>query len=261
MSDCAEPSERAKNISSSSHLALGEGRRMPCLICGVSFEQSSTRGRRQIYCGRKCNRRACEIRRSIAKQAARQASAHPCKQCGGPVEVKTRGPVPKVCSSFCDEVLRGMRRPAPLPPMVCALPDCVRIFVPVHDHQRCCSERHGKMLYNRESRADGRQKTDPWNDRRRDSYHRRRALKKGATSGGPVRLAEVAMRDRRRCHLCGSSVDLARVWPDPMSPSLDHLVPLTRGGPHAPENVRLAHLRCNVAKGNRGGGEQLLLIG
>lgn len=42
---------------------------------------------------------------------------------------------------------------------------------------------------------------------------------------------------------------------------MDHVIPLTKGGNHELANVRLAHLRCNVSKGNRGGNEQLLLIG
>jgi hypothetical protein len=38
--------------------------------------------------------------------------------------------------------------------------------------------------------------------------------------------------------------------PDRMSVSLDHVVPLSRGGSHSWENVRCAHLSCNVAKGS-----------
>jgi 5-methylcytosine-specific restriction endonuclease McrA len=116
------------------------------------------------------------------------------------------------------------------------------------------------MLYNREARAAGQQRTE-WNDRRRDHYHRRKALKKGASTGRPVRLAEIAERDGWRCSLCKKAVNPAVKWPDPKSPSLDHVVPLSKGGAHDPSNVALAHLGCNTAKNNRGGGEQLMLIG
>jgi 5-methylcytosine-specific restriction endonuclease McrA len=40
--------------------------------------------------------------------------------------------------------------------------------------------------------------------------------------------------------------------PDPMSPSLDHILPLSKGGTHEPRNVQLAHLGCNVRKYNSG---------
>lgn len=111
-----------------------------------------------------------------------------------------------------------------------------------------------------EMRKQGRER-QAWTDKRRDRYHRRRAQKKATTSGAPVIRDEIAARDGFRCGICSDRVDMARVWPHPLSPSLDHVVPLSEGGTHEPANVQLAHLRCNTAKGNRGGGEQLMLLG
>lgn len=185
-----------------------------------------------------------------------------CPTCGS--DITRRRPNVKFCTPRCGEVARGERLPTPLPTATCALPTCGGSFRPKYRNQRCCSERHGKLLYNRESRADGRQKPSPWSDRRRDNYHRRRAAKKGASTGRPVRLADIAARDRWHC-FCGKRVDAALSWPHPDSASLDHIVPLQPlvgpRGQHDPANVRLAHLRCNTAKGNRGGGEQLMLFG
>jgi 5-methylcytosine-specific restriction endonuclease McrA len=36
-----------------------------------------------------------------------------------------------------------------------------------------------------------------------------------------------------------------------MSVSLDHVIPLSRGGNHEPGNVQCSHLACNVRKGAR----------
>ncbi|BBC30009.1 hypothetical protein SGFS_013030 [Streptomyces graminofaciens] len=167
----------------------------------------------------------------------------------------------KYCTTRCGEIARGERLPDPLPTRSCALSECGEEFQPYREGQRCCSEKHGKLLYNRESRADGRQKPEPWNDKRRDRYHRRRAQKKQTSTGEPVLLADIAERDGWRCHICGTRVGKKIAWPHPRSASLDHVVPLSKQGPHTPANVRLAHLGCNSSKGNRGGGEQLLLIG
>lgn len=68
----------------------------------------------------------------------------------------------------------------------------------------------------------------------------------------PVNKAEVFDRDRWTCQLCGGKVDPAHVFPDPWSASLDHAVPMSRGGAHTPGNVQLAHLRCNVRKHDGG---------
>lgn len=58
-------------------------------------------------------------------------------------------------------------------------------------------------------------------------------------------------RDGWMCQLCGEPVDPALIFPDRLSATLDHIVPLSLGGTHDPSNVQLAHLGCNSAKGNR----------
>jgi hypothetical protein len=84
-----------------------------------------------------------------------------------------------------------------------------------------------------------------------------------AKSGELFSVAYVAERDRFRCHLCGGKVSMARRHPDPLAPSIDHVVPVSVAGAEANalSNLRLAHLRCNLAKGNRAQEEQLLLLG
>ncbi len=180
-----------------------------------------------------------------------------CARCGELLNRLTQ----KYCTPRCSEIARGVRRAEPLPSRTCALPECGTEFRPYRDAQRCCSERHGKTLCNREGRASGRYAPDAWSDRRRDNYHRRRALKKGASTGRPVILAEIADRDHWKCGICRLVVNPGMQWPHAKSPSLDHVVPLSQGGAHDPANVRLAHLGCNTERGNRGGGEQLMLVG
>ena len=134
----------------------------------------------------------------------------------------------------------------------CALPGCERTFAPRGNGlQRCCSNDHIKALYRIEHADEIKAAREPWNDRRRDAYHRRRALKAAAATGRPVLLAEIADRDGWTCGLCGEQVDRTLKWPHADSPSLDHVQPLSKGGAHDPDNVQLAHLRCNVAKGAR----------
>lgn len=180
-----------------------------------------------------------------------------CPPCGAQLDRTGK----KYCSRRCSDIARGERLAEPLPRRPCALPECGKEFQPRRGSQRCCCERHGKTLCNREGRATGRHAPDPWSDRRRDNYHRRRARKVASSTGRPVVLAEIAERDRWKCGICRRSVNPKLPWPHPKSPSLDHIEPISRGGAHDPANVRLAHLGCNSARGNRGGGEQLLLVG
>ena len=62
---------------------------------------------------------------------------------------------------------------------------------------------------------------------------------------------DVYERDNWTCQLCLKSVNPNLVFPDPMCASLDHVIPLSRGGSHQSSNVQLAHLRCNTSRGNK----------
>ena|SRR5882672_1067066 len=92
--------------------------------------------------------------------------------------------------------------------------------------------------------------------------HRLRAAKRGATAE-PFTELEIFERDGWRCHLCRRPVrKLPRSVHDPRRASLDHIVPLARGGEHVRENVACSHLACNLAKSDRmTGGVQPLLVG
>ena len=54
----------------------------------------------------------------------------------------------------------------------------------------------------------------------------------------------IYLRDGTRCQYCGRRFPTSEL-------SLDHVVPLSRGGVSSWENVVCACLRCNVKKGNR----------
>ena len=66
-----------------------------------------------------------------------------------------------------------------------------------------------------------------------------------------VRRRVVFERDGWICQLCDQPVKREAVWPDPQSPSLDHVIPLSKGGDHTYANVQLACLRCNLRKNDR----------
>ena len=78
-----------------------------------------------------------------------------------------------------------------------------------------------------------------------DRGHRHRAKKAGAEVGH-VDLLEIARRDGWRCGICHKRV--GEFATGRRSASLDHIVPLSRGGAHVPENSQLCHLECNFSK-------------
>ncbi len=80
---------------------------------------------------------------------------------------------------------------------------------------------------------------------------RRRALVQQARTEDVFAPLDVHARDNWTCQLCWLPIDPEVAWPDPMSPSIDHVIPLSRGGAHALSNVQSAHLRCNSSKGDK----------
>lgn len=73
--------------------------------------------------------------------------------------------------------------------------------------------------------------------------------------------AEILERDRWRCGICRKVIGKSFKYPHPRSKSIDHIVPLSQGGDDTAANKRAAHFGCNLSRGNRGGGEQLAMIG
>ena len=54
------------------------------------------------------------------------------------------------------------------------------------------------------------------------------------------------------CALCGLPIDKKLRFPDPMSATVDHIVPVAKGGhPSDPQNLQIAHLICNQIKGSK----------
>lgn len=54
------------------------------------------------------------------------------------------------------------------------------------------------------------------------------------------------------CALCGQPVDKSLKYPHPMCATVDHIIPVSKGGhPSALENLQLAHFTCNRMKWDR----------
>lgn len=58
------------------------------------------------------------------------------------------------------------------------------------------------------------------------------------------------LTEEHDCWLCGQPVDKLLKTPHPDSPEVDEVLPVSKGGsPYDRRNCRLAHRRCNRARG------------
>lgn len=64
--------------------------------------------------------------------------------------------------------------------------------------------------------------------------------------GGKRKLRRILYHVQNRlCYWCGMAIDMNSKQHTPDEPTLDHVVPLSEGGDAGPNNIVLAHARCN----------------
>jgi uncharacterized protein YjhX (UPF0386 family) len=115
-------------------------------------------------------------------------------------------------------------------------------------------EKNKKQIaaWNKQYKIDNKQQFKDYKKKRRASINGLPSEKISST--------EIYIRDGWICQLCKKRVDKKLKHPHPMCASLDHIVPISKGGPHLKENVQLAHLHCNLSAGT-GGVKQLRMFG
>lgn len=224
--------------------AASSSRKRACVICLKGFLKSRTSRTSGQCCSRQCGfelqRRARAISRAktaAAKQAKRESSRRDCAVCGA--KSKTR-----YCSRRCylDSLKLKAARMKPLTERTCK--QCRKTFAPEYGNKRriFCSIECGRRHV------------------RRTRKHRTRAKKYGAKYE-PVPALYICKRDGWRCQLCGvATPQRLRGKNEPNSPEIDHIVPISAGGAHVPENLQLACRACNGRKSNTVAG-QLRLVG
>lgn len=87
--------------------------------------------------------------------------------------------------------------------------------------------------------------------RRRQQNNRKDRRLKGVKSDTGITLTKLFQRDKGRCYLCGGMCnwgDIGEKGAGGSYPSIDHVIPIARGGTHTWANVKLAHRSCNTLK-------------
>lgn len=241
-------------------------RTRPCEGCGESFYNKDLR---QRFCSSGCyksasglgsKRRSCEVcgKEYIYTYSEQRTCG---RECGVALRRTVTASLPAEVGSAC----KRCRIAAPhshVAAVNCL--ECSKLFIARGNRSVCSS----KCQRSRANRMTGeyitaRYHSDPeFRDRVLAASHLRRADKLGVADDA-IRtmsglIAYLMKRDRGRCGICRKPI---RARKGPMRPSVDHIIPLARGGTHELANLQAAHYRCNLSKNDRGGGEQLLLVG
>lgn len=186
-----------------------------------------------------------------------------CLECGGAVPVRVThsgGPQPSLCSEQC----KRLRKKKTLRQWVqthrqqkldgdakCrerrkgTHPEYFRDHYAAHREKR---KREASAWYHANAERAGenrkvyvaanREKARIWG---RKAANKRWAIKKDLFVED-VDPRIVFQRDKGMCGICRKSVDVNSNW------ELDHIVPLSKRGPHSYANIQLSHRRCNRSK-------------
>lgn len=196
-----------------------------------------------------------ESRCKQCKIAARmKRTARPCRDCGAPCHGKRCQSCHFVSNGWHPK--RGTCSEAGCEGMVAQGGVCWKHY----DRRRRMVERPcvvcGSLVW---SKPDSKRATVCPDSACKKANHRAHlsARRRGmlVRSVGPRVVPEVVFeRDNFRCHRCGvRCVRSGGVYSD-RYPTLDHLVPLSRGGEHSLVNVACCCRRCNMTKGYLLGG-------
>jgi 5-methylcytosine-specific restriction endonuclease McrA len=106
------------------------------------------------------------------------------------------------------------------------------------------AERKREYAKHRRSTEEGRAYIREWERTHgADKAARRRARIAGVTTE-PVDRNAIIKRDKVTCYLCNTKLKWREV-------TLDHVIPLARGGSHTAANLRVACGPCNFSKQHR----------
>lgn len=222
-----------------------------CRQCRGTFVPKNRRGRPADYCSRRCKEvaRVLEITPRVTK---------PCADCGKGF-VGTAGKLycsrqcrrlHRKCVSTCGACGREFRAAA-------ARRFCSRACTAEANRKPCrkcgasfaCADPRAKYCSTK-CRSQARWMLDSLNYRTSQRLHNKRRYDLIA-SAEEIDPIDVFERDGWTCQTCLAPIDRSAAPRSPRSPSVDHVIPLSRGGPHAMANVRCTHFGCNSRKGNR----------
>lgn len=226
-----------------------------CVVCGDSYP---TLNKSQQFCSLKCS----------SGHYSNITYNKICEQCG-------KSFVGKINSKYCDNKCADhYYRDNPIHSLACR--QCGRDYKTNYKNQQFCSyecanennsihpivkcECCGSEFRSRPefaSRFCSRKcyvkqfGIKPWKIKKKLSNltHIKRAKKYGVEFE-TINHIEVFEDNGWICQICNNPVNRTIPYPDLMSATLDHITPMSKGGPHTKGNVQLTHLGCNLRKGN-----------
>lgn len=158
-----------------------------------------------------------------------------CAKCGA--SKVTRDASRVYCSKRCSASMALKGRQMPLTQRECKA--CGVLFDGKAAARYC--DACGKARYREQSRLI---------KRKMDGKSIQERARKHGCKREPIWRIKVYERDRWKCYLCGRKVVRSNTY-RPNQATIDHVIPLSKGGSHTYDNVRTSCQSCNSSKGDK----------
>lgn len=182
------------------------------------------------------------------------------------------------CSDACQEIFHKRSKLKEPRDVACVI--CGTMFVSPRSNARYCSPEcgaEGNRRTNREryeqmmlDRPETKLQVCPWcketievpisytgnrlyhDECRKQSLRasnlRKNSKRRDVPMNRKVSLELIVQRDGSDCHICNEPIDLNIASNSRMGATVDHVLPVSKGGDSSLENLRLAHWICNIRK-------------
>lgn len=218
-----------------------------CRGCGTDFNAKRPRGPLASYCTSECKRIANYARykgsakyiegyraesKKVSDALREKNLALPDLECGWCGKTTPRGRSGRSLK-FCDKKCRNKSSYArhKLNADPCSVDGCEKFS----QSRGLCGSHYAAIW-----RA-----ANPDKHTAKNLRYRARKKHEGAESFSRLEVLELS---DWTCHLCGDPIDRDCDYPNPLYGTVDHVVPLAKGGTHTLDNVKAAHHVCNSTK-------------
>lgn len=210
-----------------------------CLRCGapVPITRIGNRGRQAKYCGEYCRRQFAEEARAKRYFEQNPDLLKICASCNR--EFTSRIKAQRFCSVDCrlnGHRIEGFSKRA-LTKRTSFEYDCDLCHEPIYRD----TPLGGKRRYHAHCSQIAQQAR----------YRKKTVSRRSQTKPSGVYVEQLLERDGFLCYLCKEPIDMAVARTSKRGATVDHVIPLSRGGTDEIDNLRLAHWECNRKKSNK----------
>lgn len=233
-----------------------------CVRCGVVFYPSNYGSQIQKFCSDNCRQNNFQENKKPLKKPKKIAN---CRYCDNIYEKEGRS---NYCSSNCREKQyekdKNKGRKIRFYKVNC---DYCKTKKLSKIKRRYCSEQCADKHYeikrrNRKRKLKKCKMCKSWHTKKgmycsvycgkkahkHNSSQRMILARKNGQFDADIDIYKLIERDGGRCYLCGDDVLFSYHYNDPKYPTVEHVIPITKGGTHSWDNVKVACRECNTRK-------------